>query len=163
MSVPKLKEEAPITKYVNKLNMKEYQQFPKYTIVGVILGLLLIVLSLVIQVNLDPAAFDFGLESLVAISRGNPLLYVIGLAPLVLGFFGWSLDRLSRSNYILSINQLSLLQDVREYESPLIKALDIINEGLVIYDKSNRLIFFQSEVFGILPTLKPSHKTWQYF
>ena len=163
MSVPKLKEEAPITKYVNKLNMKEYQQFPKYTIVGVILGLLLIVLSLVIQVNLDPAAFDFGLESLVAISRGNPLLYVIGLAPLVLGFFGWSLDRLSRSNYILSINQLSLLQDVREYESPLIKALDIINEGLVIYDKSNRLIFFNQKFLEYYPHLSPAIKLGSTF
>ena len=90
-------------------NAKKYSEVIRYTVAGVIFGILLPILS----TNFEIIEYDLPLNfsAFLAMQQQNPLLWVIDTAPFLLGFFG----------YQVGIRQMKLLDHTDRLE-------DLVNE-----------------------------------
>jgi len=76
-------------------------KFLFYTLIGVLIGIVFPVLAILLEVQVKEFEFKFTFYKISLIHERNPVLYIVDLAPFVLGFIFYILAKINykRENY----------------------------------------------------------------
>ena len=92
-------------------------KFLFYTLIGVLIGIVFPVLAILLEVQVKEFEFKFTFYKISLIHERNPVLYIVDLAPFVLGFIFYILAKINYKREITLHEALNKTNDIIEKNS----------------------------------------------